>query len=188
MFELLVQGYPWVLTLVGLLGLWLGLDRTFNRKENESLLLRALALVGGVLMLALPSFIVLASSGSENIAPVTLLIMLVLGLAMLARALRKVPITFLVVGGLGVGALFLALQLQDSSFGGTVPMTVVAVVMLALLIGVFAASFAFESTLDIFLGILGWGPLVAAFGLLAVIQGLLVGAGITGPGGLVEVL
>lgn len=188
MLESLALGYPWVLTLVGLLGLWLGLDRTFNRKKDESLPLRALALVGGVLMLALPSFIVLASSGSEDIAPVSLLIMLVLGLAMLARALRKVPITFLVVGALGVGCLFVALQLQDSSFSGTVVMRVVAVVMLALLIGVFAASFAFESTLDIFLGVLGWGPLVAAFGLIAAIQGLLIGAGITGPGGVVEYL
>ena len=38
------------------------------------------------------------------------------------------------------------------------------------------------------LGILGWGPLVAVVGLIAAAQGLLIGVGLTGAGGLLEYL
>ena len=188
MMSSLVSGFPWVLLLVGLLGLVLGFDRTFHRKKNESRPLRVLALVGGVVILALPTFVVLEGASSTPIAPITLLLMLLLGLCLLARALKRVPITFLVVGAVGIGLLILALQLQDTSLGGELPMTVVAVVLLLLLGGVFAASFVVEGALDTFLAMLGWGPLVAVVGLVAAAQGLLIGAGITGPGGLVEYL
>jgi hypothetical protein len=184
----LVSGYPWVLLLVGLLGLVLGFDRTFNRKRNESRLLRVLALVGGVVTLALPTFVVLEGDSSAPISPVSLLIMLLLGLCLLARALKAVPITFLVVGAIGIGLLILALQLQEAALAGKLPMTVVAVVLLLVLGGVFAASIVTEGALDTFLGVLGWGPLVAVVGIVAAAQGLLIGAGITGAGGLLEVL
>jgi hypothetical protein len=188
MMSSLVSGYPWALLLVGLLGLVLGFDRTFHRKKNENRLLRALALVGGVVILALPTFVVLGSATVAQVAPITLLIMLLLGLCLLARAMRRIPITFLVVGAVGIGLLILALQLQDTSLGGKLPMTVMAVVLLLVLGAVFAASFVFEGALDGFLGILGWGPLVAVVGIVAAAQGLLIGAGITGAGGLLEVL
>lgn len=184
----LVAGYPWVSLLAGLLGLVLGIDRTFNRKKNESRLLRYLALIGGIVMLALPTFVVLASATVAQVAPITLLIMLLLGLCLLARAMKRIPITFLAVGAAGIGLLLLALQLQDTSLGGRVPMSIVAVVLLLILGGVFAATFMVEGALDIFLACLGSGPLVAMVGVVAAAQGLLIGAGITGAGGLADYL
>ena len=184
----LVSGYPWALLIIGVLGLVLGIDRTFKRKQNESRLLRVLALLGGVVMLALPTFVVLGGADASRIAPITLLIMLLLGLCLLARVLKAVPITFLVVGAVGVGLLLLALQLKDTELGGKLPMSVVAVVLLMVLGGVFAASFVFEGALDIFLAFLGWGVLVAVVGAAAAAQGLLIAARITGPGGLTEYL
>ena len=184
----LVFGYAWILLVVGALGVLLGIDRTFSRKKNESRLLRLLGFLGGVVMLALPSIVVLRGTDADRIAPVSLLLMLVLALCLLARTLKAVPITFLVVGAVGLGLLILAVQLQDSELGGELPMTVVAVVLLLVLGGVFVASLLFEAVVDSFLAILGWGPVVAVIGAAAALQGVLIAAGITGPAGLMEVL
>ena len=184
----LVFGYAWILLVVGALGVLLGIDRTFSRKKNESRVLRLLGFLGGVVMLALPSIVVLRGTDADRIAPVSLLLMLVLALCLLARTLKAVPITFLVVGAVGLGLLILALQLQDSELGGELPMTVVAVVLLLVLGGVFVASLLFEAVVDTFLAILGWGPVVAVIGAAAALQGVLIAAGITGSGGLIEVL
>ncbi len=188
MMKALVSGYPWVLLLVGLIGVVMGVDRTVNAKKNESALLRILALAGGVVMLALPVFVVLQGGAGEGVAPLSLLLMLLLGLSLCARAMRRVPITFMIVAALGLGLLLVALRLGDVPIVGEVPIAIVVVVMLLILGGVFAASFAVESVLDTFLGILGWGPLVTVVGVLAAIQGLLIGAGITGVAGLAEYL
>jgi hypothetical protein len=174
--------------VVGVLGLALGVDRTFQRRKNESRLLRFLAFLGGVAMLALPTVVVLGAADGSRIAPVSLLIMLVLGLCLLARIMKAVPITFLVVGAVGIGLLIVALQIQDTELGGQLPMTAVAVVLLLVLGGVFAASFLVEAALDTFLALLGWGPVVAVVGAAAAVHGLLIAAGITGPAGLMEVL
>jgi hypothetical protein len=94
----------------------------------------------------------------------------------------------MIVAALGLGLLLVALRLGDVPIVGKVPIAIVVVVMLLILGGVFAASFAVESALDAFLGILGWGPLMTVVGVLAAIQGLLIGAGITGVAGLAEYL
>ena len=184
----LVSGYPWVLLVVGLIGLWMGIDRTFNAKKNESDLLRLLALVGGLVMLALPIAMVVQGSDGEAIAPITLILMLLLGLSLCARAMKRVPMTFLIVAASGLGLFLLAMQLGDVPIVGKVPMSIVAVVMLLILGGVFAATFAVESALDVFLGILGWGPLVAAIAILAAGQGAVIAFGVTGAAGLAEYL
>jgi len=184
----LVFGYAWILLVVGALGVLLGIDRTFSRKKNESRLLRLLGFLGGVVMLALPSIVVLRGTDADRIAPVSLLMMLVLALCLLARTLKAVPITFLVVGAVGLGLLILALQLQSDEFGGKLSMIVMAAVALMVLGGVFAVSLVVEGVLDALLAILGWGPVVAVIGAAAALQGVLIAAGITGPAGLMEVL
>jgi len=184
----LVFGYAWVVLVVGILGLALGINRVVKGKKNESRLLRLLGFLGGVVMLALPSVVILRGTDADRIAPVSLLVMLLLALCLLARILKAVPITFLVVGTVGLGLLILALQLQDTEFGGRLPMTVVAVVLLMVLGGVFAASLVVEGVLDALLAVLGWGPVVAVAGAVAAVHGLLIAAGVTGPGGLMEYL
>lgn len=163
-----VAAYPWMLIIVGLLGTTLGIDRTFESKTNESRLLIGLGLIGGILMLALPIPVVVRGADQGPIAPFTLLIMLLLGLCLTARAMRRIPITFLIVSAAGLGLLILALQLQGDEFVDKLPMTAVALVFLAVLRVVFAASKVFETVVDMFLAILGWGPVVAVVAGLAV--------------------
>jgi hypothetical protein len=184
----LVAAYPWVLVVVGLLGTTLGLDRAFKSKENESRLLMGLGLMGGIAMLALPILVVVRGADYGPIAPFTLLIMLLLGLCLIARAMRRIPITFLVVSAVGLGLLILALQLQGEEVVDKLPLTVVALVILAVLGVVFAVSKVFEAVLDTFLAILGWGPVVAVVAGVAAVQGFLIGTGLSGVGGLAEFL
>ncbi len=184
----LVAAYPWVLVLVGLLGTTLGVDRTFKSKTDESRLLMGLGLVGGIMMLALPILVVVRGADYGPFAPFTLLVMLLLGLCLIARAMRRIPITFLIVSAAGLGLLILALQLQSEEVVDKLPLTVVALVMLAVLGGVFAVSKVFETVLDTFLAILGWGPMVAVVAGVAAAQGFLIGTGLSGLGGLAEFL
>jgi lipopolysaccharide export LptBFGC system permease protein LptF len=184
----LVAHYAWVVLAIGLLGVLLGIDRTVRREQEESALLRILALFGGLVLLALPIVIVVGGEGLNRIAPFSLLVMLLLGLSLCARAMRRVPMTFLVVGAVGVGLFLVVLRLQGTELGGTAAMTVIAVVMLAILASVFVSSFVFEGVLDSFLGLLGWGPLVTVVAMAAVAQGALIAFGVTGPAGLLEYL
>ena len=188
MLSVFVSGYPWVLLIAGLVGIWMGIDRTFNSKKNESDLLKVAALVSGIVMLVLPIVIVFQGSDGEAISTLTLILMLLLGLSLCARAMKRVPMTFLIVAATGLGLFLVALHLGDVPIIGGIPMSIVVIVMLLILGGIFAASFAVESALDIFLGVLGWGPLVAVFAILAAAQGLLIAFGITGAGGLAEFL
>ncbi len=184
----LVAFYPWVLLLAGSLGVALGINRTFRSKSKESGLLKFLGLVGGIVMLALPTLVVMQDVAVERMAPTTLLVMLLVGLSFTSRAMRRIPLAFLIVGALGILFLLLALQLQSSEFGAKLPMTIVAAVLLLILGGVFAVSLVVEAVLDLFLAILGWGPLVTVIAALAATQGLLIGTGLTGPAGLAEFL
>jgi hypothetical protein len=102
--------------------------------------------------------------------------------------MRRIPVTFLIVSAVGLGLLILALQLQSEEVVDKLPLTVVALVMLAVLGGVFAVSKVFETVLDTFLAILGWGPMVAVVAGVAAAQGFLIGTGLSGLGGLAEFL
>ena len=184
----LVAEYPWIMLVVGTLGVALGMNRTFRSKSNESGLLKFLGLIGGIVMLALPTLVVVQGVAVERITAFTLLVMLLAGLSLTSRTMRRIPIAFLIVGALGILFLLLALQLQASEFGAKLPMTIVAAVLLLILGGVFAVSLVVEAVLDLFLAILGWGPLVTVIAALAATQGLLIGAGLTGPAGLAEFL
>ncbi|MCG6947313.1 MAG: hypothetical protein LJE93_00130 [Acidobacteria bacterium] len=168
----LVSGYPWVLVGVGILAVVLGINRTFNRKKKESDFLKALGLIGGIVTLALPILIVMSGEQLTWFSPITFLVMVALGLCLCARPLRKLPVTFIVVGIVGVGLFVLFLNLRNTEFAGATFMTVAAVFILAILAGLFLLGLYFEKSIDFFLRVLGLGPVVAITGVIATIFGL----------------
>lgn len=168
----LVSGYPWVLVVVGVLAVALGINRTFNRKKKESDLLKTLGLIGGVVTLALPILIVTSGQELTWFSPITFLVMVALGLCLCARPLRKIPVTFIVVGVVGVGLFVLLLNLRDAEFAGMTFMTVASIFILAILGGLFLLGLYFEKSIDLVLRALGWGPTVAIVGIVATIFGL----------------
>jgi hypothetical protein len=174
--------------VVGGVGVALGINRTFRSKGNESGLLKLLGLIGGIVMLALPTMVVTQQVAAQRITPFTLALMLLVGLSLTSRAMRRIPFAFLIVGALGIVFLLVALHLHSSELGAKLPMTIVAVVLLLILGGVFAASLVVEAVLDLFLAILGWGPLLTVIAAMTAAQGLLIGAGLTGRSGLAELL
>ena len=168
----LVSGYPWVLVVVGVLAVALGINRTFNRKKKESDLLKALGLIGGIVTLALPILIVMGGEDLTWFSPITFLVMIALGLCLCARPLRKIPVTFIVIGAVGLGLFVLLLNLRGAEFAGATFMTVAAVFILAILGGLFLLGLYFEKSIDLCLRALGWGPTVAIVGAVAAIFGL----------------
>jgi hypothetical protein len=69
-----------------------------------------------------------------------------------------------------------------------VPTQTIALAMAILLVIVFGVSFLVEKTIDLFLGLLGLGPVVTIVAAVALIQGLLIGLRITDHHGLLNLL
>lgn len=180
----LAMHYAWVLVLCGVLGVALGIDRTVKRRENESFILQLLSAVGGLVVLAMPTVMVLHIKSKGVYTAATLLLMIVLSLCLLARPLKKIPITFTVVTAAGVCLLWGALRLRGTALGERISMEFVVVAIIAILAALFILCFAFEAAVDTVLTVLGLGLAITLVSAIALIHGALIANGVTGPEGL----
>lgn len=180
--------YTWVLVLCGLLGVALGINRTIKRREEESLVLQVLSSIGGILVLVMPPVMVLQIHQKGFYAAATVLLMIVFGLCLLARPLKKIPITFIVVTASGLGLLWVAMKLRGTSPGGTISLETFIYGILVLLALMFVLSFMFEQFVDAVLSALSCGLVVTIVSAITAIHGALIATGITGPNGLLQFL
>lgn len=180
--------YPWLLLTTGALGVALGVNRTLKRRKEESNALKALSVVAGVLLLAAPIGMVLQAGKGPAVSGASVLLMLLLGICLVARALKSIPLAFIIVAVIGTGLFWLLSQVKQVSFAGDVPTQTIALAIAILLVIVFGVSFLVEKTLDLFLGLLGLGPVVLIVAAVALIQGLLIGLRITDYHGLLNLL
>jgi len=179
---------PWLLLSSGLVGVVLGINRTLKRRENESKLLQVISfLIGAVLFVAPVAMVLQGGQGSE-VSGVSILLMLLLAICLVARALKNLPIAFIVVAVLGTGLFWLSSYLKQFNFAGDVPIQTIALVISVLILVVFGISFMIEKTIDLFLGLLSLGPVVFIVAAVALIQGLLTGLHITDHNGLLNLL
>lgn len=180
---------PWLLLATGALGMALGVNRTLKRRQNQSRLLQVLSFLGGVLLLAAPVGMVLQSGKGPPVSGVSILLMLALGICLMARALKNLPIAFILVIVTGTGMFWLFSYFKHLSFLiGDVSTQSIALVIAVLLLIVFGVSFFIEKTVDLFLGLLGVGAVVFVVAAAAFSQGLLVGLHITDHHGLWNLL
>jgi phosphoglycerol transferase MdoB-like AlkP superfamily enzyme len=179
---------PWLLTSSGVLGVVLGVNRTLKRRENESKLLQVISFLVGVILFAAPVAMVLQGSHNTKVSGVSILLMLLLAICLVARALKDLPIAFIVVALLGTGLFWLFSWLKQFNFAGDVPTQTIALVISVLILVVFGASFIIEKTIDLFLGFLSLGLIVFIVAAIALIQGLLTGMHITDQNGLLNLL
>jgi len=77
---------------------------------------------------------------------------------------------------------------KQVSFAGDVPTQAIALAIAILLVIVFGISFLVEKTIDLFLGLLGLGPVVLIVAAAALIQGFLIGLHVTDHHGLLNLL
>jgi hypothetical protein len=179
---------PWLLLASGAIGIALGVNRTLKRKENESKLLQVISFLVGAILLAAPVALVLQGGKGSEMSGISILLVLLLGLCLMSRALKSLPIAFIIVAVMGTGLFWLFSYFKQFSFAGDIPTQTIALVITVLLLAVFGISFFIEKTIDLFLGLLALGPIVSIVAAAAFLQGLLVGLHITDHHGLLNLL
>jgi hypothetical protein len=179
---------PWLLSASGVLGVVLGFNRTLKRRENESKLLQVTSFLVGAVLFVVPVAMVLQGGQGSEVSGVSILLILLLAICLVARALKNLPIAFFVVAVLGTGLFWLFSYIKQFSFAGDVPTQTIALFIAVLILVVFGISFIIEKTIDLFLGLLGLGPVVFIVAAVALIQGLLTGLHITNHHGLLNLL
>ncbi len=179
---------PWLLSASGLLGVVLGVNRTLKRRENESKLLQVISFLAGAVLFAAPVAMVLYGGHSSEVSGGSILLMLLLAICLVGRALKKLPMAFIIVAVMGTGVFWLISYIKQFSFAGDVPTQTVALVIAVLILVAFGISFVIEKTIDLFLGLISLGPVVFIVAGVALIQGLLTGLHITDHHGLLNLL
>jgi hypothetical protein len=179
---------PWLLLATGALGIALGVNRSLKRRRQESKLLQVVSFLAGVLLLAAPVGLVLQAGQGPPVSGVSIILMLALGICLTARALKSIPLAFIIVAVMGTGLFWLLSQLKQVSFAGDVPISTIALAIAILLVLVFGISFLIEKTIDLFLGLLSLGPVVFIVAAAALVQGVLVGLHLTDHHGLLNLL
>ena len=179
---------PWLLLASGTLGIVLGVNRTLKRRENESKLLQVISFLSGVILFVAPVAMVLQGGKGSEVSGVSILLMLLLGICLISRALKNLPIAFIIVAVMGPGLFWLFSYFKQFSFAGDIPTQTIALVITVLLLVVFGISFFVEKTIDLFLGLLSLGPVVFILAAAAFLQGLLIGLHITNHHGLLNLL
>jgi hypothetical protein len=182
--DTLAMRYALVLALCGVLGVALGINRTTKSREKESFVLQLLSAIGGLVVLAMPTVMVLHIKQKGVYTGATLLLMIVLSLCLLARPLKKIPIAYTVVTAAGVCLLWAVMKFRGTSLGGRISIEIVVVAVIVILAALFILSFAFEAFVDTVLSVLGWGLVVMIVSAIALIHGALIAKGVTGPEGL----
>jgi len=182
--DTLAMRYALVLVVCGALGVALGINRTIKRREKESFALQLLSAMGGLVVLAMPTVMVLHIKQKGVYTAETLLLMIVFSLCLLARPLKKIPIAYTVVTSAGVCLLWAAMKFRGTSLGARVSIELVVVAIVVILAALFILSFAFEAFVDTVLSVLGLGLVVTIVSAIALIHGALIAKGVTGPEGL----
>lgn len=179
---------PWLLLASGAIGIALGVNRTLKRKEKEIKLLQVISFLVGAILLSAPVALVLQSGKGSEVSGISILLVLLLGICLMSRALKSLPIAFIIVTVMGTGLFWLFSYFKQFSFAGDIPTQTIALVITVLLLAFFGISFFIEKTIDLFLGLLGLGPIVFIVAAASFLQGLLIGLHITDHHGLLNLL
>lgn len=173
--EIMSDFYPFLMILIGILGVALGVDRILKKREEESKILQVLSFFGGLILLALPILMALIIDTDGVYSNYTLLLMFITGLSMNARPFEKMPAAFTLVSLVGIVLFALVLQLREQSeLISGIPLQTILIAIGGLILILFLMTFMAEQALDAFLFLLGWGFFVLIFSLLTLIQGVTI--------------
>lgn len=132
---------PWLLLVSGAIGVALGVNRTLKRKEKESRLLQVISFLVGAILLAHPVALVLQSGKGSEVSGISILLVLFLGICLMSRALKNLPIAFIIVAVMGTGLFWLFSYFKQFSFAGDIPTQTIALVITVVLLAVFGSVF-----------------------------------------------
>jgi hypothetical protein len=153
------------LLVVSLVGVLMGINRTMKTREHENGLLQSLAAGLGLLLMAVSIFALFQGNAAKTHLGYTVLIMMILGLSLCGRQLERIHFTlvFALVAGLGIvwaighfgmprsgAALMQKENISNLLIAGGVIVLGAAIMII----------FTIEKIIDLFLGIVGLGPIV----------------------------
>jgi hypothetical protein len=114
-------------------------------------------------------------NGEEDLVTnYTLLFGMLMGMSLIARPFKKLPLAFVisVIVALGLLAFLTISSGAEVTFFGALPLEVLLIGVMAIVLIVFIISFVQEKAIDGLLFILGWGPVITILGLALIAQGI----------------
>jgi len=166
------------LLIAGLLGTVMGVNRALKTRGNENNVLQSLSTVMGMLLITSSVYSVF-TTGSSGSGSLTVPFMMILGLSLCARWLESIPVSIVFILALGLAILYVlshgglphslaeALQKQNVRKYLLIIALVIAAAILLMISTV-------EKIVDVFLNILGQGPVVIALSVISVVHAALI--------------
>ena len=185
---------PFIVIIAGLVGLAYGINKLIKSKDDESTILKYLALgtsivIGLVNLWAIYEWVLddlfpfgNAAVEVEMVHWLTILLIFLAGSSMLAEPLKDTPIAA-VIAVIAFGALagiFLFFADLSGGFSNielgalTVPLWIVILIIVIIVGILFVITWFTEFTIDRILQLISWAPVVIIFCGLLTIQGLLM--------------
>ncbi len=191
---------PIIITIAGIIGLAYGINKLLKSKEEESAVLKYLALgtsiiIGLLNILAIYYWKFDTSVEVTTVHWLTVLLIFLAGSSMLAEPLKDTPIAAIIalVAFGGLTGLFLFMADFSGGFSNpevlgliNIPLSVVILLIVVIVGIVFLITFFTEFTIDRVLQLISWAPVVVIFCGLLFLQGILVF--LLGSGGIWELV
>jgi len=183
--------YPFIYIPIAIVGILLGADRALKSEEEESDVLKVIGGISGLLLLAMTIILAVNEYNSDTsvISNYTVLFGILLGMSLIARPFKNLPLAFVISIIVALGLLYVLILGQDSSvtFGGIGLEWILIGVMVIVLL-VFIVSFIQEQAIDALMFVMGWGPIITILGLVMTIQAITLILNIPNQDGLLSYL
>jgi hypothetical protein len=193
---------PFIAIIAGIIGLAYGINKLVKSKDDESTILKYLALgtsiiIGLVNLWAIYEWVLDDSLpfGNPNVEVnmvhwLTVLLIFLAGSSMLAEPLKDTPIAAIIAviafGSLaGISLFFAGGDLSNIELGAIeIPLWLVILIIVIIIGILFVVTWFTEFTIDRMLQLISWAPVVIVFCGLLTIQGLLLILFKSKPGGI----
>jgi FtsH-binding integral membrane protein len=171
--------YEIVLIGVGIIGIFLGIDRTLESDEEESSVLRFIAPIASLILIVFLAAYInnhdeIIADGELPLSNYTILFSILFAISLLARPFRKLPLAFVIATVIGLALFYYVYDKQDQADSklGDIEMKWLIVGILIIVIIIFIISFIQEQAMDLLLWVMGWGPYVTILSIIMIAQGI----------------
>jgi hypothetical protein len=163
--------FPILFIAFGFVGVFFGFNRILKKDDEESVLLKLVGAISGILIFA-TIIIVLLNDGSD-ITKYSVFFAFLYFLSTLARPLKKIPVAFILATIFGLAVFYFVMgTVEEVTFFQNIPMQYILIGIAAIVILFFIIGFVQEKVMDAFLFVWSWGGVIFTLGLILVIQGI----------------
>lgn len=171
MFEFVNDIFPILFIAFGVIGVLFGINRIFKKDDEESVLLKLVGAISGLLIFA-TIIIVLLNDGSD-ITKYSVFFAFLYFLSTMARPLKKIPVAFLLATFFGLAVFYYVMgAVEEVTFFQSIPMSYILMGIAGVVLLFFIIGLVQEKVMDAFLFIWSWGGVIFTLGLILVVQGI----------------